>query len=150
MSKVFFDDLDLPEPDIFLGVGSGSHATQTAAIMVKFEKVCLEVRPSIVVVVGDVNSTLACTIVAKKLNIPTAHVEAGLRFGDMRMPEEVNRKLTDAVADILLTPSMDGNHNLFREGISGDDIFFVGNIMIDFLYIVSKGVLETEIEILHR
>ena len=133
MSKIFFDDLGLPEPDIFLGVGSGSHATQTASIMVKFEEVCLEVKPSIVVVVGDVNSTLACTIVAKKMNIPTAHVEAGLRSGDMKMPEEVNRILTDAVADILLTPSIDGNENLIREGRKEEDIFFVGNIMIDSL-----------------
>ena len=145
MSKVFFDDLGLPEPDIYLGVGSGSHATQTATIMVKFEKVCQDVRPSLVVVVGDVNSTLACTIVAKKMNIPTAHVEAGLRSWDMRMPEEVNRKLTDSVADILLTPSMDGNHNLIREGRSEDDIFFVGNIMIDSLVYCLERSSETHI-----
>ena len=104
MSKVFFDDLGLPEPDIFLGIGSGSHANQTARIMIEFERVCEDIRPSIVVVVGDVNSTLACTLVARKMNIVTAHIEAGLRSWDMMMPEEVNRKVTDALADILFTP----------------------------------------------
>ena len=109
MSKVFFDDLGMKEPEIHLGVGSGSHATQTAKVMVEFEKVCNENQPSMVVVVGDVNSTLACTIVCAKLLIPCAHVEAGLRSFDREMPEEVNRILTDSIANLLLTPSADGD-----------------------------------------
>jgi len=134
MSQVFFDDLGMPQPDIYLGIGSGSHAIQTAAIMVEFEKVCIEHKPRLVVVVGDVNSTLACTLVACKMQIPTAHVEAGLRSRDMQMPEEVNRIVTDALANILLTPSLDGNENLLAEGRSPEDIHFVGNIMIDSLF----------------
>lgn len=134
MSQVFFDDLGMPAPDIYLGVGSGSHATQTAKIMVEFEKICIEHEPRLVVVVGDVNSTLACTLVASKLNIPSAHVEAGLRSRDMRMPEEVNRLVTDTLADILLTPSLDGNENLLNEGTDPNKIHFVGNIMIDSLF----------------
>ena len=116
MSKVFFEDLGMPEPDIYLGIGSGSHAEQTAKVMVEFEKVCFEHDPSMVVVVGDVNSTLACTLVASKMQITTAHVEAGLRSGDMRMPEEVNRKVTDALSDILFTTSEMANNNLISEG----------------------------------
>jgi UDP-N-acetylglucosamine 2-epimerase (non-hydrolysing) len=145
MSQVFFDDLGIPEPDIHMGVGSGSHAKQTATIMVEFENICNEHRPSLVVVVGDVNSTLACAIVASKMHIPTAHVEAGLRSGDMRMPEEVNRLVTDAISDILLTPSRDADQNLLGEGRGEDDIYFVGNIMIDSLFNTLGRIAESSI-----
>ena len=144
MSKVFFEDLDLPEPHYFLGVGSGTHAEQTAKIMIEFEKVLLKEEPDLVIVFGDVNSTLACSVTAKKLLIPTAHVEAGLRSFDMTMPEEINRKLTDAISDLLFTPSMDGNRNLVREGVSADKIHFVGNIMIDSLIRVLNQITELD------
>ena len=134
MSKVFFDDLGMPEPDIYLGIGSGSHATQTAKVMVEFEKVCKKHKPSMVVVVGDVNSTVACSMVCAKECIPCAHVEAGLRSFDRQMPEEINRLITDAIANILLTPSPDGDENLRNEGVSEDRIIRVGNIMIDSLF----------------
>lgn len=134
MSRVFFEDLDMPEPDYFLDVGSGSHAVQTAGVMVEFEKVCLEERPDVVVVVGDVNSTLACSITAKKLNLKVAHVEAGLRSGDMTMPEEINRIVTDAISDYLFVSEKSGMDNLRREGKGEERIFFVGNIMIDTLH----------------
>ena len=133
MSKVFFDELDLPRPDIDLAVGSGSHAAQTAQVMLKFEPVVLERRPDWVVVPGDVNSTLACALVCGKLGIRIAHVEAGLRSFDRTMPEEINRVLTDQVADLLFTPSGDGNENLLREGVAEAKIHLVGNIMIDTL-----------------
>jgi UDP-N-acetylglucosamine 2-epimerase (non-hydrolysing) len=144
MSKVFFEDLDLPEPHYFLGVGSGTHAEQTAKIMIEFEKVLLKEEPDLVIVFGDVNSTLACSVTAKKLLIPTAHVEAGLRSFDMTMPEEINRKLTDAISDLLFTPSMDGNRNLVREGVSADKIHFVGNIMIDSLIRILNQITELD------
>ena len=133
MSDVFFCDLDLPQPDRLLGVGSGSHAEQTAKIMVAFEQVCIEERPDLVVVVGDVNSTMACVITAKKLCIPVAHVEAGLRSRDWTMPEETNRVVTDAVSDLLFTPSRDADENLLREGVPAERIHFVGNVMVDCL-----------------
>jgi UDP-N-acetylglucosamine 2-epimerase (non-hydrolysing) len=133
MSGVFFQELGIPLPDINLEVGSGSHAVQTANIMTKFEPVCLEEKPDWVVVVGDVNSSVACALVAAKLGIKVAHVEAGLRSFDRSMPEEVNRLVTDALADLLLTPSEDANENLSREGIPPDKIKLVGNIMIDSL-----------------
>jgi len=133
MSAVFFDDLALPRPDVYLGVGSGSHADQTARIMVAFEAVCLKHEPSLVVVGGDVNSTLACALVAAKLHIPVAHVEAGLRSFDRSMPEEVNRVLTDHVASLHFTTEPSGTKNLQREGIEGDQVHFVGNSMIDSL-----------------
>lgn len=133
MSEAFFRDLDIPEPDFNLEVGSGSHAVQTAEIMIRFEKICLQEKPDWVVVVGDVNSTMACTIVASKLGIRVAHVEAGLRSFDRTMPEEINRLVTDALADLLLTPSRDADKNLLREGVSKEKIKFVGNIMIDTL-----------------
>ena len=134
MSKVFFDDLGMPQPDIYLGIGSGSHATQTAKVMVEFEKVCKEHKPSMVIVVGDVNSTVACSMVCAKEWIPCAHVEAGLRSFDREMPEEINRLITDAIADFLLTPSPDGDENLRKEGIAEERIKRVGNVMIDSLF----------------
>jgi UDP-N-acetylglucosamine 2-epimerase (non-hydrolysing) len=133
MSDVFFSDLGMPIPDIHLGVGSGSHAEQTAKVMVGFERVCLEERPDLVVVAGDVNSTLACSLDCAKLRIPCAHVEAGLRSFDMDMPEEVNRIVTDRLCEILLTPSPDADENLRREGTAPSRIFRVGNVMIDSL-----------------
>src|SRR5512134_1446540 len=133
MSDVFFTDLGMPVPDVHLGVGSGSHAEQTAKVLVGFEKVCLEEQPDLVVVAGDVNSTIACAIDCAKLRIPCAHVEAGLRSFDLDMPEEVNRIVTDRLCEILLTPSPDGDENLRREGIPQNRIFRVGNVMIDTL-----------------
>lgn len=133
MSEYFFRDLDLPMPDISLGVGSGSHAEQTAKTMIAFEKVCLNGKTDLVMVVGDVNSTLACALVAAKLHIPIAHVEAGLRSFDRRMPEEINRILTDQISDYLFTTSIDANKNLRKEGVPGHKIFLVGNVMIDTL-----------------
>ncbi|ACF13261.1 UDP-N-acetylglucosamine 2-epimerase [Chloroherpeton thalassium ATCC 35110] len=133
MSKVFFDDLGLPEPDIYLGIGSGSHAEQTAKVMIEFEKVLMKELPEIVIVVGDVNSTLACSIVAAKLLVPVAHVEAGLRSGDRTMPEEINRIVTDSISDLLFVSEPSGMHNLINEGVSEEKMFFVGNIMIDSL-----------------
>ncbi len=133
MSKVFFDDLELPQPDFYLGVGSGTHAQQTARIMVEFEKVLEQQRPDLVVVVGDVNSTVACSLVSVKMGIPVAHVEAGLRSFDRSMPEEYNRKLTDAMAAYLFVSEPSGVENLKREGVDEKSIFHVGNIMIDSL-----------------
>lgn len=133
MSDVFFRDLGLPDPHRHLGVGSGSHAVQTAGVMTAFEPVLLEERPDMVVVVGDVNSTMACAIDAAKLGIPVAHVEAGLRSRDRSMPEEVNRLVTDAISDLLLTPSADADENLRAEGVPPERIFRVGNVMIDTL-----------------
>jgi UDP-N-acetylglucosamine 2-epimerase (non-hydrolysing) len=133
MSDVFFTDLGMPIPDIHLGVGSGTHAEQTAKVMIGFERVCLEEKPDLVVVAGDVNSTMACAIDCAKLRIPCAHVEAGLRSFDLDMPEEVNRIITDRICDILLTPSSDGDDNLRKEGTPEERIFRVGNVMIDTL-----------------
>src|SRR5688572_23654003 len=134
MSGDFFRDLGLPEPDVHLGVGSGSHARQTAAVMQMFEPVVLGEKPDWVLVVGDVNSTLACALVCAKLDIKVAHVEAGLRSRDRTMPEEINRLLTDQIADLLLTPSSDADENLLAEGVPKERIRFVGNVMIDSLY----------------
>ena len=133
MSDAFFSDLDMPEPDIYLGVGSGSHAVQTATVMQAFEPVLLKEKPDWVLVVGDVNSTLACALVCAKLGVKVAHVEAGLRSRDRTMPEEINRLLTDQISDLLLTPSRDGDANLLAEGVPGERIRFVGNVMIDSL-----------------
>jgi UDP-N-acetylglucosamine 2-epimerase (non-hydrolysing) len=133
MYDAFFRDLEMPEPDIDLGVGSSSHAEQTAAIIRAFEPVVMSERPDWVIVVGDVNSTMACALVCAKLNIKVAHVEAGLRSRDRTMPEEINRLLTDQIADLLLTPSRDADENLLAEGIPPERICFVGNIMIDSL-----------------
>jgi UDP-N-acetylglucosamine 2-epimerase (non-hydrolysing) len=131
MSDAFFDDLRLPKPHVHLGVGSGSHAEQTGNVMIAYEKVCLASRPDWIVVVGDVNSTLACALVGAKLLIPVAHLEAGLRSGDRTMPEEINRVATDAVADLLWTPSADGDAHLLAAGVPREKIERVGNIMID-------------------
>jgi UDP-N-acetylglucosamine 2-epimerase (non-hydrolysing) len=133
MSQSFFDELGMPKPDMDLGVGSGSHAEQTARVMVEFEKVCLAERPDLVIVVGDVNSTFACTITAKKLGIEVAHVEAGLRSRDMAMPEEINRLCTDVLCDYLFTTDTGAGRNLAAEGVPQNKIFFVGNVMIDTL-----------------
>lgn len=133
MSKAFFDDLGMPVPDINLEVGSGSHAEQTAKVMIEFEKVCLREKPDLVIVVGDVNSTMACTITAKKLGIKVAHVEAGLRSRDMSMPEEINRLCTDVLCDYLFTTDHFANENLAAEGVPAEKVFFVGNVMIDTL-----------------
>ena len=133
MSEVFFRQLGMPAPDINLQVGSGTHAQQTAQIMSRFEPVLLETRPDMVVVYGDVNSTVAAALVCSKLMVKIAHVEAGLRSFDRTMPEEINRLLTDQLCDLLFTPSEDGNRNLAREGVSFEKVFFVGNVMIDTL-----------------
>ncbi len=133
MSKAFFNDLGMPKPDIDLEVGSGSHAEQTGRIMMAFEKVCVEHRPDLVIVVGDVNSTMACTITAKKLGVDVAHVEAGLRSRDMGMPEEINRLCTDVLCDYLFTTDRLADENLRREGVAEQKIHFVGNVMIDTL-----------------
>lgn len=133
MSQVFFDELELPKPDINLDVGSGSHAAQTAQVMLRFEPVLLEYKPDWVVVPGDVNSTMACTLVASKLGYQVAHVEAGLRSFDRTMPEEINRLVTDQLADLLFTPSRDADKHLRHEGIPAEKIHFVGNVMIDTL-----------------
>ena len=146
MSDVFFRDLGIPVPDVHLGVGSGSHAEQTARIMVEFEKVCLSEKPDLVVVVGDVNSTMACTIVAAKLLIPVAHVEAGLRSFDRTMPEEINRLVTDALSDLLFTTSRDADENLKREGVDPKKIHFVGNVMIDTLLKQKRKAAELHVE----
>jgi len=133
MSKIFFEELGLPEPDRYLGVGSGSHAAQTAKVMIAFEEVLTEEQPDLVLVVGDVNSTVACSLDAVKLHIPVAHVEAGLRSRDRTMPEEINRLVTDAISDLLFTTCRDADENLIREGVSQEKICFVGNVMIDSL-----------------
>lgn len=133
MSDAFFQDLQLPQPDVYLGVGSASHALQTAAVMERFEPVVIQEKPDWVLVVGDVNSTLACALVAVKLGVKVAHVEAGLRSRDRTMPEEINRLLTDQISDLLFTPSPDADQNLLNEGIPAERIRRVGNIMIDSL-----------------
>ena len=139
MSQAFFDDLEIPKPDYFLVAGSGSHAEQTAGIMVTFEKVCEQERPDLVVVVGDVNSTLACSVVAKKMGIEVAHVEAGLRSFDLSMPEEINRMVTDSISDYFFVTERAGVENLKKEGKPEERIFFVGHVMIDnLLYQLGK------------
>ncbi len=133
MSDVFFRDLGIPKPDIYLGVGSGSHAVQTAKLMTAFEKVLIQEKPDWIVVVGDVNSTLACSLVASKMGVKVAHVEAGLRSLDRTMPEEINRIVTDSLSDALFVSEPSGLVNLKKEGVSASKIFFVGNVMIDTL-----------------
>ncbi len=131
MSDVFFDELGIPKPDHHLGAGGGSHAEQTAKVMVAFEALCIAARPDAVVVVGDVNSTLACSIVAKKLGIGVAHVEAGLRSGDIAMPEEINRLVTDAISDWFFVTEPSGVEHLKREGKADDRVHYVGHVMVD-------------------
>jgi UDP-N-acetylglucosamine 2-epimerase (non-hydrolysing) len=131
MSDAILQDLKVPAPDFHLGVGSGTHAEQTGNVMIAYEKVCMEHRPDWIVVVGDVNSTAACAMVGAKLWIPVVHLEAGLRSRDRRMPEEINRLVTDAITDVLWTPSEDADENLIAEGVSADKIDLIGNIMID-------------------
>ncbi len=133
MSKIFFDDLKLPRPDVYLGVGSGRHGEQTGKIMTAFELVLEKEKPDLVIVVGDVNSTMACTLVAVKMGVAVAHVEAGLRSFDRTMPEEINRIVTDILAELLFTTSPEGETNLLAEGVDKKKIHFVGNVMIDSL-----------------
>ncbi|PCJ37436.1 MAG: UDP-N-acetylglucosamine 2-epimerase (non-hydrolyzing) [Cellvibrionales bacterium] len=145
MKQSFFDQLHIPEPDVDLGVGSGSHAVQTAEIMKRFEPVMDELKPDTILVVGDVNSTIACALVAVKKGVPVIHVEAGLRSGDRSMPEEINRVLTDQISDLLLTTERSAEENLLREGISAEKVHFVGNVMIDTLrYNLSNAVSSEE------
>lgn len=143
MSQAFFDDLGLPTPDFYLEVGSGSHAEQTGAVMIRYEKTAQQERPDITVVVGDVNSTAAVALVCAKLHIPVVHLEAGLRSGDRTMPEEINRLMTDAIADLLWTPSPDGDANLRREGVAEFRLRRVGNIMLDS-YELMRGRIEAD------
>lgn len=154
MSDAFFDDLGMPKPDIYLGVGSGSHAVQTAKIMTEFEPVVLEHKPDWVLVVGDVNSTIACALVCAKLGIKIAHVEAGLRSRDRGMPEEINRILTDSISDLLFTTSQDADENLRAEGIPAERVRFVGNVMIDSLLehlkISENSTVRTDLGIIER
>ena len=145
MSDVFFQQLEIPAPDVNLGVGSGSHARQTAEIMIRFEPVVLERKPDIVLVYGDVNSTVAAALVCSKLLVQVGHVEAGLRSRDRTMPEEVNRMVTDQLADLLFTPSADGDENLEREGIPSRKIHRVGNVMIDSLVRLLPAAMEKKL-----
>jgi len=145
MSDAFFRDLRLPNPDLHLGVGSGNHGEQTGRVLIEFERVLLKEQPDLVIVVGDVNSTLACALAAVKLQIPVAHVEAGLRSFDRKMPEEINRLLTDAISDYLFTPSPEGDENLAKEGIPQEKIFLVGDIMVDSLLFHLDQAKQTSI-----
>jgi len=146
MSEAFFRDLDIPEPDINLEIGSGSHAEQLGNTMIEFEKVLLREKPDWVVVVGDVNATLSCSVVAKRLNIKLCHIEAGLRSGDMTMPEEINRLVTDRLSDLLFTPDLLSSENLRKEGTPEEKIHFVGNIMIDTLEANRKKAERLNVE----
>ncbi len=154
MSEVFFQNLKIPKPDIYLNIGSASHAVQTAKIMITFEYVVLKDKPDLVIVVGDVNSTLACSLVASKLNIKIAHVEAGLRSFDRTMPEEVNRMVTDFLSDYLFVSERSGLKNLKGEGINSDKVHFVGNVMIDTLLanlpIISESNILNKYELTNK
>jgi UDP-N-acetylglucosamine 2-epimerase (non-hydrolysing) len=145
MSDVFFTELGMPQPDFFLNIGSGTHAEQTARVMLAFEPVVLQTNPDWVIVVGDVNSTLACALVCAKLGVPVAHIEAGLRSGDRKMPEETNRIVTDQLSDLLFTPSPDGDANLLKEGIDPAKIHRVGNVMIDSLVRILPKIENSQI-----
>jgi UDP-N-acetylglucosamine 2-epimerase (non-hydrolysing) len=146
MSGQFFEELNIPAPDINLEVGSASHAVQTARIMEGFEQVCINEKPDCVLVVGDVNSTAACTLVAAKMEIKTIHYEAGLRSNDRTMPEEINRLVTDAISDIFITTSVDADENLIKEGIPSEKIFMMGNLMIDSLVANLPKAQNTELK----
>jgi len=143
MSDVFFEELGIPKPDHHLGAGGGTHAQQTAKVMVAFEELCQTARPDAVVVVGDVNSTLACSIVAKKLGIPVAHVEAGLRSGDLAMPEEINRLVTDAISDWFFVTEPSGEANLLREGKRPETVHYVGHVMVDNVLYQREALLRS-------
>jgi UDP-N-acetylglucosamine 2-epimerase (non-hydrolysing) len=145
MSRTFFDQLQLPKPDVDLGIGSGTHAEQTGKVLIAIEKLLLESRPDLVVVVGDVNSTMAATMAAAKLCVPVAHVEAGLRSGDRTMPEEINRLVTDALSDFCFTTSADADENLRREGVPATKIHLVGNVMIDTLLRLRDVALGSDV-----
>jgi UDP-N-acetylglucosamine 2-epimerase (non-hydrolysing) len=145
MSDIFFRQLEMPEPDVYLGVGSGSHAQQTARVMTGFEEVVEEEAPDLVIVVGDVNSTVACSLVASKMHVPVAHVEAGLRSGDRRMPEEINRIVTDSISDVLFVTEESGVDNLRAEGVLDERIVLVGNVMIDALVSFREKAAQTSI-----
>ncbi len=144
MNDVFFEELGIPQPDVFMAAGGGSHAQQTGKIMVAFEELCQAERPDAVLVVGDVNSTLACSIVAKKLNIPVAHVEAGLRSGDMSMPEEINRLVTDSISDWFFVTEPSGVAHLRREGKPDSAIHYVGHVMVDNVLYQAEKLLRTD------
>jgi UDP-N-acetylglucosamine 2-epimerase (non-hydrolysing) len=149
MSAVFFTELGIPDPAVHLDVGSGSHAEQTAKIMIAYEQCCLAAKPDLVIVVGDVNSTVACSLVAKKLQIPVAHVEAGLRSRDLSMPEEINRMVTDAISDLCYVTESEGEKNLLHEGKTAESVVFVGHVMIDNLFYQLgklRGMDESEFE----
>jgi UDP-N-acetylglucosamine 2-epimerase (non-hydrolysing) len=146
MSELFFEQLQIPRPDVDLGVGSGSHAVQTAEVMKRIEPVIAELRPDVLLVVGDVNSTIACALTAVKMGVPVAHVEAGLRSFDRTMPEEINRILTDAISQWLFVSEPSGVENLRREGIANDQIFFVGNVMIDTLFATRRQIEQSSIQ----
>lgn len=148
MSDAFFEDLDIPAPNFFLGIGSGSHAVQTANIILKFEQVLLEVKPDIVLVVGDVNSTIACSITAVKMGIKVAHIEAGLRSNDLQMPEEINRIVTDSISSYFFITEKSGLNNLLQENKAKDALFLVGNTMIDTLvqhFDIAKNISSAKI-----
>jgi UDP-N-acetylglucosamine 2-epimerase (non-hydrolysing) len=142
MSEVFFEDLDIKKPDFMLKIGSGSHSEQTANIMIKFEKVCIKTNPNLVIVFGDINSTMACSIVAKKMNIKLAHVESGLRSNDLKMPEEINRIITDSITDYFFVTEKDAITNLLKEGKNKRKIYHVGNLMIDSLHYGLNKLIE--------
>ena len=144
MNEVFFEELGIPQPDIFMGAGGGSHGQQTAKIMVAFEELCIAERPAAVLVVGDVNSTLACSIAAKKLNIPVAHVEAGLRSGDMTMPEEINRLVTDSITDWFFVTEPSAVTHLEREGKPASAIHYVGHVMVDNVLFQAEKLTATD------
>lgn len=145
MSDKFFEEFNLPIPDIHLGIGGGSHAENVGKTMIEYEKVCIEHKPDLVIVVGDVNATMACSITAKKLGVKVAHLEAGIRSFDMTMPEEINRKVTDSIVDFYWTPSIEANENLVREGVDNSKIKLVGNIMIDSFEMMKNKIEQQDI-----
>src|SRR5688572_24918053 len=144
MSDAFFRDLRLPDPHFHLEVGSGSHAEQTGNVMIEYEKIALAEKPDWIIVVGDVNSTAACAMVGAKLCVPVVHLEAGLRSRDRRMPEEINRLVTDSIADVLWTPSPDADQNLIAEGVAPERIDFIGNIMIDSYEMMREAIVADD------
>jgi UDP-N-acetylglucosamine 2-epimerase (non-hydrolysing) len=148
MSDVFFQELGVPAPDFFLGINNGSHAVITGRIMIEFEKILLEIKPDLVLVVGDVNSTMACALAAVKLGVKVVHVESGLRSGDRSMPEEINRIVTDSISDYLFVTENSGLVNLVHEGVPPSKVFFVGNVMIDTLVYLDQKIADSDV--LHK